>query len=289
MEDIFSKRVGVLYFSPTKTTEKICKAIALGMGVKYPVNLNITVPDFRARFTSDSSKFLDNIDHLIIGSPVYSGKLPAQVKECLKGIIGNGKKCTAVVVYGNRDYGLALYHMVEILFDNNFIILAAGTFIGQHSYSDITPVAVGRPDKTDLGKAYSFGSESNNTSRYLSLEDIPGQRDMFSKSENYNPIKPVFKSGKCIHCRICSKRCPVNHISPDTGNWLNHDSMTQCIGCMACVSGCKNKARFVRTNFIMRFILKHILKKASTQRQEPLTIIHRSTKTLKKALLILKL
>jgi Pyruvate/2-oxoacid:ferredoxin oxidoreductase delta subunit/flavodoxin len=274
MENKIAKRIGVLYFSPTKTTEKICKAIALGMGVKYPVDLNITVSDFRTKLTSDSNQILENIDHLIIGSPVYSGKLPVQVKECLKGINGNGKKCTAVVVYGNRDYGLALYHMMEILSNNNFNILAAGTFIGQHSYSDIIPVAVGRPDKTDLEQAIRFGSESNNTSRYLSLEDIPCQRDIFSKSKKYNPIKPVFKSGKCTHCRICSNRCPLNIISPDTGNWINKDSVKQCIGCMACVSGCNNKARFVRANIGMRFILKNILKKASVQRQEPLTIIH---------------
>lgn len=274
MEDKLSKRIGVLYFSPTKTTENICKAIALGMGVKNPVDLNITVPYFRARLTTDSTKFLDNIDHLIIGSPVYSGKLPVQVKEYLSSINGNGKKCTAIVVYGNRDYGMALYHMVEILIESNFNILAAGTFIGQHSYSEITPVAVGRPDKSDLEKACSFGSESNNASTYLSREDIPFQRDMISLSRNYNQINPVFKSEKCIQCKICSKRCPVDIISPETGDWLNRNSKKKCIGCMACISVCKNKARSMRANYGMSLILKNILKKATVQRQEPITIIH---------------
>lgn len=274
MENKITKRIGVLYFSPTNTTKKICKSIALGMGVKDPVDLNITIPDFRKKLASDPNAIIENIDHIIIGAPVYSGKLPIQVIECLKSISGNEKKCTAVVVYGNRDYGFALHQMVKILSNNNFNILAAGTFIGQHSYSDIIPVAIGRPDKTDLEKAYNFGSESLNTSNYLSLEDIPVQQDMFSKSENYNPIKPVFKSEKCNHCRICSKRCPVNIISPETGNWLNQEAKKQCIGCMACVSSCKEKARFVRANFGMRLILKHILKKASVQRQEPLTIFH---------------
>jgi Pyruvate/2-oxoacid:ferredoxin oxidoreductase delta subunit len=274
MENKITKRIGVLYFSPTNTTKKICKAIAFGMGAKDPVDLNITIPDFRAKLTSNPNGILDNIDHLIIGAPVYSGKLPIQVIECLKSINGNGKICTAVVVYGNRDYGIALYQMVKILSNNHFYVLAAGTFIGQHSYSEIIPVAIGRPDKTDLEKAYNFGSESMNTFRYLSLEDIPVQRDMFSKSENYNPIQPVFKSEKCIHCRICSKRCPMNIISPETGNWLNQEAMKKCIGCMACVSNCKDKARFVRANLGMRLILKYILKKAAVQRQEPLTVFH---------------
>jgi Pyruvate/2-oxoacid:ferredoxin oxidoreductase delta subunit/protein involved in ribonucleotide reduction len=274
MENNLAKRIGVLYFSPTNTTKKICKAISFGMGEKDPVDLNITIPDFRAKLASNPNAILDNIDHLIIGAPVYSGKLPIQVLECLKTINGNGKECTAVVVYGNRDYGIALYHLVEILSNNNFKVLAAGTFIGQHSYSDIIPVAVGRPDKTDLEKAYNLGLESMKTSNYLSLEDIPVQRDFISRSDNYNPIQPVFKSEKCSHCRICSKRCPMNIISPETGNWLNHEAKKQCIGCMACVSSCKDKARFVRANFGMRLILKYILRKASVQRQEPLTIFH---------------
>jgi len=278
MENKIANRIGVLYFSPTNTTKKICKAIAFGMGAKDPVVLNITIPDFRAKLTSNPDGILENIDHLIIGAPVYSGKLPIQVVACLKSISGNGKKCTAVVVYGNRDYGIALYHMVELLSNNHFNVLAAGTFIGQHSYSEIIPVAIGRPDKTDLEKAYNFGSESMNASRYVSLEDIPAQRDMFSKSENYNPIRPVFKSEKCSHCKICSKRCPLSIISPETGNWVNQEAKKQCIGCMACVSNCKSKARTVKANFGMRLVLKYILKKAAVQRQEPLTVFNSHTK-----------
>ncbi len=137
----------------------------------------MTIPDFRAKFTSNPNAILDNIDHLIIGAPVYSGKLPIQVIDCLESISGNEKKCNAVVVYGNRDFGIALYRMVEILSNNNFNVLAAGTFIGQHSYSDIIAVAIGRPDKTDLEKACNFGSEILNTANYLSLQDIPVQRD----------------------------------------------------------------------------------------------------------------
>lgn len=79
MENIITKRIGVLYFSPTNTTEIICKTIALGMGAKDPVDLNMTIPDFRAKFISNPNAILDDIDHLIVGAPVYSGKLPLQV------------------------------------------------------------------------------------------------------------------------------------------------------------------------------------------------------------------
>jgi len=274
MENKITKRIGILYFSPTNTTKEICKAIAFGMGAKDPIEFNITNPDFRTKLASDPNAIFENIDHIIFGAPVYSGKLPLQVIECLKSISGNEKKCTAVVVYGNRDYGFALYQMVKMLSNNNFNVLAAGTFIGQHSYSDIIPVAIGRPDKSDLEKAYNFGSDSLNASSYLSLEDIPVQRDMISKSENYTSIQPVFKSEKCIHCGTCSERCPMNIISPETGNWLNQEAKKQCIGCMACVSDCKDNARFMRANLVMRLMLKYVLRKAAVERLEPLTIFN---------------
>ena len=55
-----AKRIGILYFSPTNTTKKICNSIALGMGAKDPKDLNITIPDFRAKFTSNPNAMLDH-------------------------------------------------------------------------------------------------------------------------------------------------------------------------------------------------------------------------------------
>jgi hypothetical protein len=199
-----SKRVGALYFSPTNTTKIICNAIALGMGEKNPKIIDMTRPDIRKNITSNADILLSDIDHLIVGSPVYSGKLPVEVIECLKFIEGNGKESTAIFVYGNRDYGIALYRMVEILFKNGFSVISAGAFIGQHSYSDIVPVAMGRPDKSDMEKAYNFGNSSLNISKCLSLEKIPIQTDIFSKSDKYTPLKPVFISELCTQCGVCA-------------------------------------------------------------------------------------
>ncbi|MEJ2505966.1 MAG: hypothetical protein P8Y81_06865, partial [Ignavibacteriaceae bacterium] len=119
------------------------------MGEKDPQVLNITLPDVRSRIFTDPNTVTANVDHLSVGAPVYFGKIPVQALECLKVISGKRKECTAIVVYGNRDYGIALYRMVEILSNNGFGVIAAGAFIGQHSYSDVVSVAIGRPDKAD--------------------------------------------------------------------------------------------------------------------------------------------
>ena len=266
-----TKRIGVLYFSPTNTTKTICNAIACGMGEKDPQILNMTFPDVRSRIAADSNMVTAEIDHLIIGAPVYFGKLPVQFRECLRFIRGNGKECSAIVVYGNRDYGIALYQMVEILSNNGFGVIAAGAFIGQHSYSDVVPVAIGRPDKSDIEKAYSFGANSSNSSKYLSLNNIPIQADMFSKSNMYMPLKPAFIPKLCTQCGICADCCPEGILSSDTGMYPSRAAKKQCIGCMACVFNCMNKARVAKPNVILKLAMSIILKRASRERKEPIT------------------
>lgn len=267
-----SEGVGILCFSPTGTSGKICDAVASGMGDKNPKILDMTRPDVREKITSGPGNILDGIDHLIVGAPVYFGKLPGDAVACLDMIEGYGKTATAVVVYGNRDYGFALHRMVEILSLKNFRVKAAGAFIGRHSYSDIVPVAVGRPDGEDLGKAFEFGARSKKVSGCLSPDSIPVQKDIFSRSDVYMPLRPVFIAKKCTRCGVCASHCPAGILSPETGTIHPHKSKRQCIGCMACVLHCKPQARIAKANIMMTLALKFILRKAAVQRLEPLLI-----------------
>ena len=216
-----TKRIGVLYFSPTNTTKKICMAVALGMGAKNPQILDMTLPYSRVKIIANPNAVTTNIDHLIIGSPVHSGKLPLQVLECLRSIRGNGTKSTAIVVYGNRDYGIALYSMVQLLFKKGFSVITAGIFIGQHSYSDIVPIALGRPDESDIKKTQTLGIQSLRATTKLKLKDISIQVDNISKSDKYTAIKPVYNAKLCVQCGVCARNCPVGILSPDTGRYLN--------------------------------------------------------------------
>jgi Pyruvate/2-oxoacid:ferredoxin oxidoreductase delta subunit len=273
MEHTMTNRIGILCFSPTNTTRKICNAVASGMGSDNPLILDMTLPNIRAEIITNTNTVLNKIDCLIVGAPVYSGKLPRMAIECLKALNGAGKISIAIVVYGNRDYGISLYNMVEILSQNDFNVIAAGIFIGQHSYSDIVPVAMGRPDTSDIEKARKFGAEILNASKTLSIKDIPLQIDMHSKSKKYSSLKPSYKEKQCIKCGRCGKTCPSGILSSDTGRYLNHAAKKYCIGCMACVINCKQKARFLKVNPIVQMVLNRILGQASIDRKEPFMII----------------
>jgi ferredoxin len=268
-----SKRIGILSFSPTNTTKKVCLAVAMGMGAKDPKIMDMTRPDLRQAIAAEPDMVMANIDHLIVGAPVYFGKLPAQAADCIASIKGNGKGATAIIVYGNRDYGVALQRLVESLQINGFTVTAAGAFIGQHSYAAIVPVAMGRPDKADLEKACALGMSSSSAAKGLALEDIPLQTDFFSRSDKSKPLKPAFISELCIQCGICADGCPMGILSPDTGSYLSRAAEDRCIGCLACVFNCPQKARITKANAVMRLVMKYILRKAARERREPLVLL----------------
>jgi Pyruvate/2-oxoacid:ferredoxin oxidoreductase delta subunit len=267
------KNIGIMCFSPTNTTRAICNAVASGMGSEKPVLFDMTRPDSRANLIANANVVINKIDHLIIGAPVYSGKLPVQAIECIKSFQGSGKECTAIVVYGNRDYGVALYNLVKILSENGFCVVAACAFIGQHSYSDIVPVAMGRPDKSDIDRALNYGARILRTSKHLSLEDVPVHLDKSSKSDKYPALKPSFKKNKCVKCANCAKACPLGLLSPDTGEYLSKAAKKQCIGCMACVRNCTEKAKVANNNPIVKIVMNSVLKQALRERKEPFIII----------------
>lgn len=52
------KLVGILYFSPTQTTETVCRSVAAGMGSEEPVIVNFIDPELREKYASGVSSIL---------------------------------------------------------------------------------------------------------------------------------------------------------------------------------------------------------------------------------------
>ena len=64
------KRVKLIYYSPTGTSEKTVKAIQQGIGIDYDI-VDLTLPSSESKnYTFDSS------DLAVIAAPVYSGRIP---------------------------------------------------------------------------------------------------------------------------------------------------------------------------------------------------------------------
>ena len=97
------KRVKLIYFSTTGTTQRVLEGIAKGIDVEDVERLNLTLPDGAQQ---SIPPFSDEL--VIIGAPVYGGRLPVDAIERLKQLEASNTLAVLIVVYGNREFDDAL-------------------------------------------------------------------------------------------------------------------------------------------------------------------------------------
>ena len=144
--------VNLITFSPTHTSKHVGGAIAEGTGLGTQRAVDLTLEEVPATTIEDD-------ELAVVTVPVYGGLVAPLALERLERVHGNGGPAVAVVVYGNRAYEKALEQLSTFLARAGFKVVAAGTFVGEHSYStDLYPIAAGRPDGDDLLQARDFGA-----------------------------------------------------------------------------------------------------------------------------------
>jgi len=258
------KDVKVIFFSPTGTTRTIVHAIASQIdGNTYP-GINITSAENRElEYTFNSD------DLVIVGMPVYAGRIPETVIPLLNRIKAHRTPAVPVVVYGNRDYDDALLELSDLMKDAGFQIIAAGAFIGEHSYSrDDAPIAMDRPDHSDMEKAGEFGRriaamfDGEHGNSIPKGPEIPGNRP-YRERLQFPPVNIPVNSELCTACDICVETCPVDAIDPDDYS-QNPD---KCIICCACVKQCPENARTLQSREI-NAVTERLSEKCA-ERKEP--------------------
>jgi ferredoxin len=233
--------VKLVYFSPTKTTERIVEGIAQGIQIDIVEQLDLTPPEARTR------EFEEMHDELvIIGAPVYGGRIPPEAVHRLRRIKGNGTPAGVVAVYGNRAYEDALLELRDLAAELGFRPVAGGAFIGEHSYdSEATPIASGRPDAQDLEKAKGFGELIREKMREMRTLDempslqVPGDFP-YNEWDPPSDISPITDETQCTLCETCATVCPAAAIT--VGDTVMTDQ-SACILCSACVKDCSTGAR----------------------------------------------
>lgn len=237
--------VDIVYFSPTHSSEKIAKAIASGIGVPRRKVFDLTLD----RSGSDI-KIADG-DFVILCAPVYAGRVAPVAVERLRRLKIEGKnKAVVAVVYGNRDYDDALVELYDIAVDMGLEPVAAGAFVGEHSYSrPDMPVAAGRPDASDIDAAKRFGKIcldnrlSGAAPRGLNIKGNRPYREVKPSA----PAAPV-STDDCAGCGECVGVCPTGAIALAADGAIVTDAAL-CIKCCACVKVCPIGARKFDTPF----------------------------------------
>ncbi|BCS89705.1 EFR1 family ferrodoxin [Pseudodesulfovibrio sediminis] len=236
--------VKLAYFSPTKTTETILHDIAKGIGPETLDVIDITRSDARQQPLKVAEDEL-----LIVGVPVYMGRVPALVGEWLNALEASNTPAVCVVVYGNREFDDALIELKEWITGQGCVPIAGAAYIGEHSFSDSgLPTAQGRPDQDDRTHAEAFGQaivkkmhSVSAISQFAPIE-VPGNHPYKGKTTLWD-VNFIAVSEECGQCGICADVCPVEAIAPEDSSRIDE---VKCITCCACIKSCPQNARSIK-------------------------------------------
>ena len=249
-------KITTVYFSATYTTHRIVGHLAK--------RLSEEVTECDITQNGPSGEILIPKDELlIVGIPVYAGRVPAMAVERIRQFKGRGTPAIAVAVYGNRDYDDALLELSDLLAENGFQVISAGAFIAQHCI--FPKVGAQRPDADDYQQINVFADESNkilnkHLEKLLPIH-IPGNRPY--KIPGSIPIYPS-GSNTCKECGKCAELCPAGAIPKDNPKTTDEE---KCIKCGRCIVVCPTKSRQFRG---MKYTMASIkFNTAYKERREP--------------------
>ena len=244
-------KIWAVYFSGTGTTRRTVERIAGGIASR--LNLPAESVDFSRPAVRQETLRFGEKDLVVFGTPVYAGRVPNVLLPFLRErIVGGGALAVPVVLFGNRNYDDALIELRNILAADGMHPIAAGAFVGEHSFSRV--LGADRPNAEDEALMDEFAARVAALAAGLDAAPVKsvavrGQeplrpyytpRDRAGNPINILKVKPKTDLSRCGSCGLCADLCPMGSIDPADVSAVRGI----CIKCCACVKGCPTGAKF---------------------------------------------
>lgn len=245
------EKIWAVYFSGTGTTRRTVERIAGGIASR--LNLPAESVDFSRPAVRQETLGFGEKDLVVFGTPVYAGRVPNVLLPFLRErVVGGGALAVPVVLFGNRNYDDALIELRNILAADGMHPIAAGAFVGEHSFSRV--LGADRPNAEDEALMDEFAARVAELAAGLDAAPVKsaavrGQeplrpyytpRDRAGKPINILKVKPKTDLSRCGGCGLCADLCPMGSIDPADVSAVRGI----CIKCCACVKGCPTGAKF---------------------------------------------
>lgn len=245
------EKIWAVYFSGTGTTRRTVERIAGGIASR--LNLPAESVDFSRPAVRQETLRFGEKDLVVFGTPVYAGRVPNVLLPFLRErIVGGGALAVPVVLFGNRNYDDALIELRNILAADGMHPIAAGAFVGEHSFSRV--LGADRPNAEDEALMDEFAARVAALAAGLDAAPVKsvavrGQeplrpyytpRDRAGNPINILKVKPKTDLSRCGGCGLCADLCPMGSIDPADVSAVRGI----CIKCCACVKGCPTGAKF---------------------------------------------
>ena len=125
------RKVIGIYYSPAGGTKIMTEALARKIGAILdecsPLDVSVECHDM---LEDDNDGIIFNDETVaVIGMPVYVGKIPLPAAAAMRNFEGNGAMTLAIVSYGGRKYGNALFELKRLTEECGFKAIGAGAFM----------------------------------------------------------------------------------------------------------------------------------------------------------------
>ena len=225
------KKVTIVCFSPTGNSKKYASLLA------EKIDKDFKILDFTQKENRENNIIFSENDIVIFSAPVYAGRLPNI--HLFENVKGNHTLAVCIVTYGNREYDDALLELKNICDNKGFYVIAAGAFIGEHTYSQY--VGANRPNEGDILKIEQLAKYIKENAEKPCIKNLEVKGNYPYCEHHGIPFVPQ-PNEKCSQCGSCVRKCPVGAIDKNT---FLADSQ-KCISCFACMKNCTKNARIVQ-------------------------------------------
>lgn len=235
-------KVLILYFSATGNTAKITKVIE----EKFTeMGAEVTTSDITSYADRQQKTDLKPYQAVVFGAPIHSWRAPRVVREWLRTLDGQGKKCSMFFTYGGFGVHPTHYSTRQILQEQNFIVVSSAEFLGAHTFNlNGWKAMEGRPDELDfeVAKEYAtitykrFTGEDDRILGELEKTEYTLEQLDSIETFRFNVLTQLPSRGgeECSMCFVCEESCPTGAMDADSGE----ADKEKCIACLACVVNC---------------------------------------------------